>query len=92
MPRWMFFAPLIGLIAAAAVIGLSLGRRAADMTEAEVMSRVAARYVAEAGPGAASHDCAARLATSDKLWMVVSCAGRDYFIDRFGKVADVGVP
>ncbi len=91
MPRWMFFAPLIGLVAATAVIGLSLGRKAATTTETDVIEQIAAMYVTEAGPGAAITDCTARPATSDVLWLVVTCTppglGRgafEYFIDRFG--------
>lgn len=89
MPRWMFFAPLMALIAASAVVGLSLGRKAARSSETEVIAQIAARHARETG-GQAS-DCAARPATSAELWLVVSCvskggAGRVYFIDHFGAV------
>ncbi len=98
MPRWMFFAPLIGLVAATAVIGLSMGRKAALRSdETEVITRIAALYVQEAGQGAAETDCTARLATAEALWLVVACApeeraGRTYYIDRFGAVAHVDAP
>lgn len=95
MPRWMFFAPLIALVAAVAVIGLSMGRKAALRSdETEVITRVAQRYAREAGPGAVETDCTARLATAEALWLVVSCTpegrtGRVYYVDRFGAVAHV---
>ncbi|WP_113912595.1 hypothetical protein [Roseovarius dicentrarchi] len=95
MPRWMFFAPVIAMIAATAVIGLSLGRKALRGTETDVIVQIAARYVAEMGGAARPVDCTARPAVSDGLWLVVSCAppgqgGREYFIDRFGAVRHVG--
>ncbi|SEK99654.1 hypothetical protein [Roseovarius nanhaiticus] len=96
MPRWMFFGPLIALVAAVAVIGLSMGRKSALRSdETAVITRVAMRYVREAGPGASETDCTARLATAEALWLVVSCTpdgrtGRIYYVDRFGAVAYVG--
>lgn len=95
MPRWMFFVPVITLIAASAVLGLSLGRKALRGTETDVIVQTADRYVAEVGGNARPSDCTARPAASDGLWLVVSCAaqgqgGRDYFIDRFGRVKHVG--
>ena len=59
-------------------------------TETEVIDRVAARYVAETG--AAATDCAARPAVSAGLWLVVACAGHEYFVDSFGRVVDVARP
>ena len=75
MPRWMFFSPLIGLIAATAVIGLSMGRKTALRSdETEIITRIAARYAQEGGPGAQQIDCTARLSTAEALWLVVTCA------------------
>ena len=90
MPRRLIYLPLLGLVAAAAALGLLLGGRAATKTETEVIDRVAARYVAETG--AAHEDCAARPAESAGLWLVVACAGHAYFIDSFGCVVDVARP
>lgn len=98
MPRWIFFAPMIGLIAAAAVIGLSLGRKAATSTETIVIERVAARYLMDAGGEARITDCTARPAVSEQLWLVVACTppggteAFEYFVDRFGALEDRGVP
>lgn len=98
MPRWIFFAPLIGLIAATAVIGLSLGRRAALTTETEVIERIAGRYVVDAGGAARMTDCTARPAVSAQLWLVVTCMPPDasvayeYFIDSFGALEHFSTP
>ncbi|PVA12096.1 hypothetical protein DC366_02795 [Pelagivirga sediminicola] len=92
--RWLFYVPVIALVAASAVIGLSLGRKAARTDETDMISQIAARYVAEAGGAARVTDCTARPATSQVLWLVVTCMapgreGREYFIDRFGAVRHV---
>ncbi|WP_138933678.1 hypothetical protein [Roseovarius arcticus] len=98
MPRWIFFAPVIGLIAATAVIGLSLGRKAALTTETATIERMAARYVAEAGGAARITDCTARPAVSSQLWLVVTCTppgglgAFEYFVDRFGTLKHSSAP
>jgi len=90
MPRRLIFLPVLGLVAAVAVLGLMLGGRAATTTETAVIEKVAARYAAETG--AARSDCAARPAASADLWLVVTCAGHAYFVDSFGRVVDVSRP
>ena len=100
MPRWLYFAPMIALVAASAVLGLSLGRKAANPSEAAVIARIAARYVAEAAGTAQISDCAARPATSEALWLVITCtppgggenAAFEYFIDRFGVLEHRNAP
>ncbi|WP_101068318.1 hypothetical protein [Roseovarius salinarum] len=98
MPRWLVFAPLLALVGAAAVFGLTLGWKAATTTETQVIDRIAQRYLAEHGAGAAASDCVARPARSDGLWLVVSCrpargAGAyAYFVDRFGRLAHAARP
>jgi hypothetical protein len=86
----MLFLPLVALVAAVAGLGLSMGGKAALTTESEVIEAVAARYLDEGGT--ARRDCLARPAVSDGLWLVVTCSregvGFEYFIDRFGRVAD----
>lgn len=95
MPRWAVFVPFVALVAATAVIGLSMGRKAALRSdETEVITRIADHYVETEGAGTAPTDCTARLATAEALWLVVRCApeGRaaiTYYIDRFGAVAHV---
>lgn len=98
MSRWMYFAPVIALVAASAVIGLSLGRKAANPDEGAVIARIAALYVSEAAGAARPTDCAARPAASDVLWLVVTCGPPngtgvyEYFIDPFGEVAHQNTP
>ncbi|MEM7075614.1 MAG: hypothetical protein AAGA28_06905 [Pseudomonadota bacterium] len=93
MPRWMWFLPLAGLLIGGATLAYMMGVRASRTTETEVIERVAAAYVSEAGNAADRTDCRAVPAQSPGLWLVVICerqngAGVEYFIDRFGRVAD----
>lgn len=92
MSRRMLFLPLIALIAAVAGFGLMLGGRAATTSETEVIERVAARYLDDAGSGAARSDCAARPAASDDLWLVVVCGHYEYFVDAYGRLVHVNGP
>ncbi|MEM6376439.1 MAG: hypothetical protein AAF686_09370 [Pseudomonadota bacterium] len=93
MSRWMWFLPLIGFVAVAGGLAFLLGMRAATTTETDVIERVALAYIEEAGAEAALSDCKAIPAQSQGLWLVVICQrpagpGVEYFIDRFGRVAD----
>jgi hypothetical protein len=95
MPRWLLALPLVALVLAGGAFALLLGGRAATTTETEVIERVADLYLAQGSAEAARTDCAARPAQSPELWLVVICArasgeGRQYFIDRFGRVVDEG--
>ncbi|MFB9150795.1 hypothetical protein [Roseovarius ramblicola] len=90
MPRRLILFPVLILAAAVMVLGLVLGGRAATTTETEVIDRVAARYARETG--SARDDCAARPAVSAELWLVVTCAEYEYFVDAFGRVVDVAQP
>lgn len=92
MPRRLIFLPVVALIAAVAGIGLLLGGRAVTGSETDVIERVAARYLAEAGPGAARADCSGRPAASPDLWLVVTCGGHEYFVDAYGRVTHVNAP
>lgn len=90
MPRGVMAFPLLAVVLGGVALALLLGARAVTTTETQVIERVAARYLA--GGGAARSDCHARPAQSDGLWLVVICeaggGGMEYFIDRFGRVAD----
>lgn len=98
MSRWMYYAPMIALVVASAVIGLLLGRKAANPDEGAVIERIAALYVSEAAGAARLTDCAARPAASDVLWLVVTCGPPngtrvyEYFIDPFGEVEHQNTP
>ncbi len=89
----MVFLPFAGLVLLTAVLAYLLGGRMASTTETEVIERVAKLYVGEVGAGAERTDCRAVPAQSDGLWLVITCApadaaGFEYFIDRFGRIAD----
>ncbi|MEL7256887.1 MAG: hypothetical protein AAFN80_03470 [Pseudomonadota bacterium] len=93
MTSRMVFLPFAGVVLFTAALALLLGGRMANTTETEVIERVAAIYLGEAGADAARTDCRAVPAQSDGLWLVITCAAADgkgfeYFIDRFGRVAD----
>ncbi|WP_297774772.1 hypothetical protein [uncultured Roseovarius sp.] len=92
MPRRVIFAPILALVALAGGIGLLLGGRAVLTTETEVIERMAARYLEEAGAGAARSDCAARPAVSDDLWLVVACGDYEYFVDAYGRLVHRNAP
>ena len=92
MPRRLIFLPVLALIAVVAGIGLMLGGRAATTTETEVIERMAARYLADAGTGAARLDCEARPAVSDDLWLVVACGDYEYFVDAYGRLVHRNAP
>jgi len=92
MSRRLIYLPLLGLVAAAAGLGLLLGGRAATTTETDVIERVAERYLAEAGAGAARSDCAARPAVNDALWLVVACGDYEYFVDGYGRLVHRNTP
>ena len=89
--RRALFLPLVAVVLAGAGLALLLGGRAATATETDAIERIAALYLAEGG--AARTDCRARPAQSPGLWLVVTCTddrgrGAEYFLDRFGRVAD----
>jgi len=89
----LIFLPFAGLVLLTAALAMLLGARAATTTETEVIERVAALYVDKVGAEAARTDCRAVPAQSEGLWLVITCVatngtGFEYFIDRFGRVAD----
>lgn len=90
MPRGVMAFPLLAVSLGGVALALLLGGRAVTTTETQVIEQVAARYLAEGG--AARSDCQARPAQSEGLWLVVICepggGGTEYFIDRFGRIAD----
>ncbi|MCV3272493.1 hypothetical protein [Roseobacter sinensis] len=93
MPRWMWFAPLALLILAGAVWAFRWGWIAATITETDVITSYAQRYLKEAGADAQLTDCAARPGRQAGVWLVVRCLGPggryDYPVDRFGRLLAV---
>lgn len=92
MAHRLIVLPVAVLLLAAAGIGLSLGLRAVGITETEVIDRVAARYVREAGEEARHTDCAARPAASAGLWLLITCGRHEYFVDDRGRLVHVNLP
>lgn len=96
MARRMLIAPIAGILTAAAGIGVILGVRTGNTTETEVIERVVAQYLEDAGSEADPSDCAARPAVSEGLWLLVVCDRRgsahyEFFVDRHGRLADANV-
>ena len=87
MPRTVLRV-VLGLVCVAGALGLWLGTRHAPVSETEVISAIADRYVAETG-GARS-DCVARPGQTDGVWMVINCGTASsisqYIVDRQGRL------
>ena len=80
----------------AAGIGFTLGQRQTTLTETDVITGYAARYVAETG--GEPIDCAA-VPGQGAVWLVIRCgrqglSGRVFEVDREGRLvsASVGEP
>ncbi|WP_299670856.1 hypothetical protein [uncultured Roseobacter sp.] len=90
MPRWLWFAPLALLVAAAAVGAFRWGWIAATITETDVITTYAQRYLTEGGATARLTDCVAVPGIQPGVWIVVRCSGPearfDYPVDRFGRL------
>ena len=90
MPRWLWWAPLILLTAVAGLLVFRMGYVTAHLTETDIITHFAERYVAEGPEGAKMTDCVARPGTSEKVWLVVHCGGPahgvQYRVDRFGRL------
>jgi hypothetical protein len=90
MPRWLWFAPLSVLLLLLGVWAFRMGWIAATISETDVISAYAARYLEARGPGASPSDCAARPGRMRGVWIVVVCTAPDgtrhvYAADRFGR-------
>ena len=90
IPRWLWWAPLVGLVALGALWALRLGRIAATLTESDVIAAQAADYAARTGRPVS--DCRAFPGSSAGIWIVVVCEGdgmrTEYFVNRLGGVED----
>ncbi|WP_299736207.1 hypothetical protein [uncultured Roseobacter sp.] len=93
MPRWMWFLPLAVLATALAGWGFRWGWIAATITETDVITTYAQRYLDETGRNARLTDCAGVPGGQSGVWIVVRCirdgARYDYPVDRFGRLLDV---
>lgn len=91
MPRWLWFAPLAGLLIATALLAYRQGRIVAQITETDLIETYAVYYTKTYGPPALATDCVARPGAESAVWIVVSCMSPrgdriDYPIDRLGRL------
>lgn len=82
MPRSVLLTTLV-LVAVAAGIGFWAGLRWQPLDETQVISRVAAHYVAETGGEVT--DCLARPGQGD-VWLRIICGAQEYRVNRRGKL------
>lgn len=86
------------LVLSFALIGLRWGWMVARITETDVISTYAQRYVQIAGPGAELTDCVGVPGDGDPgIWIVVRCAppqgaGYDFYVNRWGGLEDGAIP
>jgi len=84
VPRWWIFAPIAAFFGLIGVMALLYGKEIAELSETEVITHYAERYVVEsANPNARMTDCHAVPGT-DNVWIIVRCAGHEYAVNRFG--------
>jgi hypothetical protein len=99
VPRWLWWAPFAFLLVGCGLISLRIGWIVATLTETDVITQYAQRYVKAQGNSATFGDCAAMPANvGPKLWIVVryitegAQIGQRYLVNRFGGlVNDVSV-
>ena len=76
MTRWRLFLPLAALVALTGYLGLRLGQ---PLDDTAIIEQAAARYLAQAGAGAARTDCAATAHPEARMIVVCHHAdGRSY--------------
>jgi hypothetical protein len=91
MPRWLWWMPLGVLLLCCAMVGLRYGWIAATITETDVITHYAQRYVNEARGNAALTDCAATGGDGlAGIWIVVRCRPQgiaqiyEYYVNGLG--------
>ena len=91
VPRWLWFAPLAGVLMAVAVLAFRQGLTVAQITETDVIETYTAHYVALHGQKARATDCSGRPSAQKGVWIIVTCQSAtgqrfDFPIDRFGRL------
>ncbi|WP_299962780.1 hypothetical protein [uncultured Roseobacter sp.] len=96
MPRWLWFAPLAVVVLGGAGWAFRWGWILATITETDVITTYAQRYLTEGGAGARLTDCVAVPGQGEGVWIVVRCARSgvrfDYPADRFGRLLIIPQP
>ena len=89
--RWLWWAPLGALLLGSALIGLRAGWLAETITETDVITHYAQRYLQEHGANAALSDCAAVPGEGlPGIWIVITCQPNNserryaYYVNRWG--------
>lgn len=86
MPMWTIYLSLAGGMAIIGLVAFREGWIMARLTETDAINAYAARYVQEAGPGAARRDCVAQ--PGKRVWLEVRCDGLMgryvYHVTRWG--------
>ena len=89
--RWLWWAPLGLVTLGCAIFGLRMGWIAATISETDVITHFAAKYVNDHGGDARVTDCVAYPTDSiPGIWILVRCApmgaleNYDYYVNRFG--------
>ncbi len=95
MPRWVWFVPILTLIAGVTVLAYRIGWLRANLTETDVIEYYAQRYEDELGGSARKSDCFARPGETPGIWLVVFCGqgatARRYAVNRMGALVDADV-
>lgn len=95
--RAFWWVPLCAATVALAAVGLRYGWIAARVTETDVITHYARKYVSDHGAGAAPTDCVARPGRG-WVWIELSCAPQAvlgiyvYRVNRFGRLIDAQRP
>ncbi|CUH80248.1 hypothetical protein [Tropicibacter naphthalenivorans] len=92
MPRWVWFLPLGLLLLATAGLGFRYGWALMTLTETDVITAYAQRYLADRpGGGARLTDCVAYPGEAPGIWLRVVCAppgdpaqSYEYQVNRLG--------
>jgi hypothetical protein len=91
MPRWLWFAPLVGLVVALGLMFYRQGLIVAQLTETDVIEMYTAHYLETHGGPVRATDCVARPGAQTSVWIVVSCTSADgtrfdFPVDRMGRL------
>ena len=91
MPHWVWFAPLGLVTLVGALLAFRYGWIAATITETDVITSFAQRYVLDdGGPDAQVSDCVGRPGQVEGAWITVQCRDMMYHVNRFGSLMAVG--
>jgi hypothetical protein len=89
----MWFVPLGLATLVGALLAFRFGWIVATITETDVITSIAQRYVTEDGSAdARTTDCVGLAGQVQGAWITVRCAGFVYHVNRFGHLIDPSMP